>query len=90
MVVGIRDDLLSERLQMESNLTLDTAKNLIREREREAVQQQQEILKGNNRSLVAVNLQKRNITGRTHKRTIPSQPVARQPVSSHAKASICN
>ena len=39
LVVGIRDKALSERLQMEPNLTLDTAKKLLRQRE--AVQQQQ-------------------------------------------------
>ena len=42
LVVGIRDESLSERLQMEVNLNLDTAKKLIRQRE--AVQQQQELL----------------------------------------------
>jgi len=53
LVVDIKDDLLSERLQMESNLMLDKAKTLIRQRE--AVQQQQGILKGNGYALEAVN-----------------------------------
>ena len=43
LVVGIRDHALSERLQMEPDLTLDKAKRLIRQRD--AVKEQQEILK---------------------------------------------
>ena len=42
LVVGIRDASLSERMQMESDLTLDQAKKLVRQRE--AVHEQQEIL----------------------------------------------
>ena len=42
LVVGIRDASLSERMQMESDLTLDRAKKLVRQRE--AVHEQQEIL----------------------------------------------
>ena len=42
LVVGIRDGALSERLKLESDLTLDKAKTLIRQRE--AVRGQQEIL----------------------------------------------
>ena len=41
LVVGIQDGALSERLQLESDLTLDKAKTLIRQRE--AVRGQQEI-----------------------------------------------
>ena len=43
LVVGIRDLALSERLQMEAELTLDKAKRLIRQRE--AVKEQQGVLK---------------------------------------------
>ena len=43
LVVGIRDHALSERLQMEAELTLDKAKRLIRQHE--AVKEQQEELK---------------------------------------------
>ena len=50
LVVAIRDESLSERLQMEVNLNLDTAKKLIRQRE--AVQQQQELLKGNSATVL--------------------------------------
>ena len=42
LVVGIRDSALSEHLQLESDLTLDKAKKLIRQRE--AVRVQQEIM----------------------------------------------
>ena len=48
LVVGIRDESLSERLQMESDLTLEKAKKLIRQSE--AVQQQQGILKSSNKT----------------------------------------
>ena len=43
LVVGIRDGSLSERMQMESDLTLERAKQMVRQRE--AVHEQQEILK---------------------------------------------
>ena len=43
IVVGIRDSALSERLQMDADLTLDKAKKLVRQRE--AVQEHQVILK---------------------------------------------
>ena len=42
VVVGIRDTTLSERLQMDADLTLDKAKKSVRQRE--AVHEQQEIL----------------------------------------------
>ena len=44
LVVGIRDSALSERLQLDADLTLDKAKKQIRQRE--AVQEQQLVLKG--------------------------------------------
>ena len=44
LVVGIRDSSLSERMQMEPDLTLERAKKMVRQRE--AVHEQQEILKG--------------------------------------------
>ena len=44
LVVGIRDESLSEHLQIESKLTLEQAKKFIRQRE--AIHQQQSILKG--------------------------------------------
>ena len=47
LVVGIRDNALSERLQMEPELTLNKAKRLIRQRE--AVKEQQETLRKPNK-----------------------------------------
>ena len=44
IVVGIRDASLSERLQMDTELTLEKAKTLVRQRE--AVREQQQTLKG--------------------------------------------
>ena len=44
IVVGIRDASLSERLQMDPELTLEKAKTLVRQRE--AVREQQQTLKG--------------------------------------------
>ena len=44
IVVGIQDTTLSERLQMEPNLTLDKAKKLVRQRD--AVREQGTVLKG--------------------------------------------
>ena len=48
LVVGIRDSSLSERLQLDANLTLEKAKTAIRQKE--AVQEQQGILKGDSKS----------------------------------------
>ena len=44
LVVGIRDQALSQQLQMDPDLTLDKAKKRIRQKE--AVRQQSDILKG--------------------------------------------
>ena len=73
LVVGIRDHALSEKMQMDPKLTLETAKKTIRQKE--AVQQQQKALKGVNSKeptcLEAVhpgaNRRKRPI-GRDHQR----------------------
>ena len=46
LVVGIRDNLLSERLQMDAELTLEKAMKTIRQRE--AVHEQQIVLSGEN------------------------------------------
>ena len=44
LVVGIRDTSLSERLQMDADLTLEKAKKTVRLKE--AVTEQQQLLKG--------------------------------------------
>ena len=84
----IRDESLSECLQMEVDLTLDKAKMLIRQRE--AVQQQQGRLKGEN-EIEAVNVRhKKNRTGKTQKRTLnPNQTVTRQPVPDQSQMRTC-
>ena len=48
LVVGIKDSALSESLQMDADLTLEKAKKRIRQRE--AVQEQQQLLKGGSSS----------------------------------------
>ena len=48
LVVGRRDSLLSECLQLDANLTLEKVKTAIRHKE--AVHEQQEILKGDSKS----------------------------------------
>ena len=53
LVVGILDQALSERLQMEPDLTLDKAKWMIRQRE--AVKAQQEILKGKEKEEISLH-----------------------------------
>ena len=44
LVVGIRDKAISEILQLEAGLTLERAKVMLRQRE--AVHEQQQVLKG--------------------------------------------
>ncbi|KAL5470742.1 hypothetical protein EMCRGX_G028754 [Ephydatia muelleri] len=44
IVVGIRDEALSKRLQLDPDLTLEKAKKIVRQQE--AVQEQQQVLKG--------------------------------------------
>ena len=52
-IVGIRDEALFKPLQMESDLTLEKVKKLIRQRE--AVQQQQGILKNSSKTLEVIS-----------------------------------
>ena len=47
IVVGIQNNSLSERIQMDSGLTLEKAKRMVRQRE--AIHEHQEILKKNQR-----------------------------------------
>ena len=72
LVVGIRDSGLSERLQLKADLTLEDAKKAVRQRE--AVQEQQQELKGTetvNKSVNALNSgkqQSRNGASRNSRR----------------------
>ena len=69
LVVGIRDVALSERLQTDENLTLDKAKKLIRQRD--AVREQQTILKrGENSSLNYVG--KRPLGRQANRSSLPN------------------
>jgi len=84
LVVGIKDELLSERLQMESDLMLDNAKTLIRQRE--AVQKQG-ILKGNGDTLEAVNTKPKKKFNKPQQKRAPNpnQTMKRQPAPIQAK-----
>ena len=53
LVVGIRDSALSEKLQMDATLTLESAKKAIRQRE--AFHEQQQTLKAGDRTTVDVD-----------------------------------
>ena len=55
LVVGIRYENLSQQLQTDSELTLDKAKKKIRQKE--AVHQQQDILKGTDTHLTSDQIQ---------------------------------
>ena len=79
IVVGIRDSALSERLQLDPDLTLEKAKTLVRQRE--AVHEQQAILRGSGpiKQEMAVDFVKRKhpFKGRVAQKTPPkSQPTA--------------
>ena len=83
LVIGLHDGQLSERLQMESDLTLQKAEKLVRQRA--AVSQQQQALKTpveNKPQLEAIKQQRRAIKTRQprlpppQKRSAPSQPRA--------------
>ena len=84
-MVSIRDESLSEWLQIESNLTLEKAKKFIRQRE--TIQQQQSILKGNkdtqNDTLGAMYMKRKVMSGKVPKR------VSTNPVTAPAQTKIC-
>ena len=89
LVIGIRDESLFEHLQMEVNINLDTAKKLIGQRE--AVQLQRELLKGNSATFLETVKQqkKKTMTGKTHKRFVSNQKTARQPAPSQPQKKVC-
>jgi hypothetical protein len=64
IVVGIRDKMLSEKLQLEAELTLEKAMNLVRQRE--TVRKQQEFLKTEGKAVDSVSTRmKRHATVNT-------------------------
>ena len=76
LVVGIRDQALSERLQIEAELTLDKAKRPIRQRE--AVKEQQEVLKQSNKEDVSLDA----VAKKAPRRKLPLiPPTMRQPLA---------
>jgi len=73
LIIGIRDGQLSERLQMESDLTLQKAEKLVRQRA--AVAQQQHALKApvENRPQLEAIKQQRQATRNQQPRQVPLQ-----------------
>ena len=69
LVVGICDNALSERLQMETELTLDKAKRLIRQRE--AVKEQQATLKPSFKEETILN----SVVSKRPRRQLPALPL---------------
>jgi len=88
IVVGIRDSALSERLQLDPDLTLEKAKTLVRQRE--DVHEQQAILRGSGptKQEMAVDFVKRKhpFKGRVAHKTPPK---SNQPQSANGKCSRC-
>ena len=76
LVVGIRDGVLSERLQMEADLTLEKAKKMICQRE--AVHEQQSALKGATEPNIVATINNATTTGGQQGRD-SQQPKFRQP-----------
>ena len=78
-VVGIRDESLSERLQMESDLDLEKAKKLVRQSK--AVQQQHRLLKSSNETLKPIVKSKTsNKTAKAQRRVLlDHKPLQRKP-----------
>ena len=81
LVVGIRDQALSERLQMEPDLTLDKAKRLICQRD--AVKEQQQALKLPIKEESTLDA----VSKRTSKKMLPAIPP--QQISSRANCRRC-
>ena len=73
LVVGIKDSALSERLQLDSNFTLEMAEKAIRQRE--AVQEQQLQLKGVGQGILPV-LEELKTGGREHSKGNEKRPKA--------------
>lgn len=94
IVVGIRDKALSERLQLDPELTLEKAKKVVRQRE--AVQEQQQILKSGPKEEKFVDfLKQRNphkgkcAPQRQPKGGKPQKPAAANPPGTNRRCSRC-
>ena len=66
LVVGIKDESLSEMPQIESDFTLEKAKEFVRQRK--AIKQQQSILKGNKDTFEAMYVNRNKPPGKGQKR----------------------
>ena len=85
LVAGIRDESLSEQLQIESDLTLEKAKKFVRQRK--AIQQQQQsILKGNKDTFEAMYVSRNNPPGKGQKR-LPT--TSKQAITTPAQTKTC-
>ena len=81
LVVGICDHALSERLQIEAKLTLDKAKRLIRQRE--AVKEQQKVLKQLDKEDISLDAVAKQAPRRKLPRIPP--PTMRQPLAENCR-----
>ena len=81
LVVGIRNYALSERLQIEAELTLDKAKRLIHQHE--AVKEQQEVLKQQNKEDISLDA----VAKEAPRRKLPwiPPPTMRQPLAENCR-----
>ena len=88
IVVGIRDQAQSERLQMDVGLTLEKAKTLVRQRE--AVHEQQILLKHGQKDDKSIDFLRQGVPS---KGKVPprnrSQAPARKPRQTQSKCSRC-
>ena len=87
LVVGIRDMALSEKLQLDTDLTLERAKTAIRQRE--AVQEHQSVLIGDHTSQVSITVevvQGKQATGKPRKPAGAGKP---ERGSSHKPCTHC-
>ena len=88
IVVGIRDQSQSERLQMDAGLNLEKAKTLVRQRE--AVQEQQILLKHGQKEDKSIDFLRQRVPS---KGKVPprnrSQAPARKPQQTQSKCSRC-
>ena len=83
-MVGIKDESLSETPQIESDLTLEKAKEFVRQRK--AIKQQQSILKGNKDTFEAMYVNRNKPPGKGQKR-LPT--TSKQAITTPAQTKTC-
>ena len=88
LVVGIRDAVLSQQLQLDPDLTLEKAKKMVRQRE--AVHDQQQVLKGvSNEAHVVEELRTKGRFTQPSGTTKPKRPQQRQPQKHQKQCTRC-